>query len=374
MELVRPGDSEGASAPAWYLEGVLSDGKRWIIPLDPLPFSVGRMPESNLHLSAKSVSRNHAELFLRDGRLWIRDLESKNGTYLNRRRILYACAVESGDILHFGTVEFRVLLQEPGSPAEETSTSFQRVADLSNLFKTFEADFLQLLEHEAVVPLFQPIVRLPGNDRFGFEIMGRGVQRGLPSQPSELFGIAAGLGLEAELSRLFWTQGLLAGARLPGAPELFVNLHPSELGSNRLLPSLQEVMERAGRPAVTVEVSEKSVTDRSQMARLRSQLGDLGVKLAYDDFGAGQARFLELAEAPPHYLKFDAALIRDIHHPSNRLQQVVKALLVMAGELGIECIAEGVEQAAEAQACARLGFRFAQGYFFGRPVQTGTTF
>lgn len=372
MGLERQPAAQEAEGAVWCLEGVLADGKRWIIPLDPLPFSVGRAPENSLNLSAKSVSRNHAELFARDGRLWIRDQGSKNGTYLNRRRILDLCAVESGDVLHFGTVEFRILRQEPAAPMDETSTSFQRVADLSNLFKAFESDFLQMLENRAVVPLFQPIVRLPGSERFGYEVTGRGAQRGLPIQPGELFGIAAGLGLEAELSRLFWTEGLLVGGRLPGAPELFINLHPAELVSGSLIGQLEEVLAAASHPAVTVEVNEKAVTDRDRMADLRRRLGDMGVKLAYDDFGAGQARFLELAGAPPQYLKFDVTLIRDIHQPSNKLQPVVKALLAMAGDMGIECIAEGVEQAAEAEACARLGFGYAQGYFFGRPAQTGT--
>ncbi len=60
MALYEKGEDSWAP---WFMEGVLRDGKRWIIPLEPLPFSVGRMADCNLVLASKSVSRNHADLF-----------------------------------------------------------------------------------------------------------------------------------------------------------------------------------------------------------------------------------------------------------------------------------------------------------------------
>ena len=358
-------------ALAWYMEGVLRDGKRWIIPLDPLPFSVGRLGSCNLVLSSKSVSRTHADLFIRDSQLWVRDLESRNGTYLNRKRIRGAEVVSAGDVVHFGTVEFRIgRREEPGS-TEETTTGLNRVSDLSNLFKSFEADLTTLLQRRAVISLFQPIIRLEDRTRLGYEVTARGAQAGLPSGPEELFSIAAGLGVEGELSRLFWTEGIRTGARLSDGPELFINIHPSEIGQPGLVPALSELRGVFPETKIVAEVSEKAVTNLSKMARLRDQLLHIGIRLAYDDFGAGQTRLLELVEVPPHFLKFDHSLVRDIHQRPRRLFHVVKALVTMAEELGIACIAEGVECAAEGEACGHAGFQFAQGYFYGRPAQLG---
>ena len=355
----------------WYLEGVLQDGKRWIIPLDPLPFSVGRIATCNLVLSSKSVSRAHADLFTKGPELWVRDLESRNGTYLNRKRVRGPVMVQAGDVLHFGTVEFRIGRREESANVDETTTGINRVSDLSNLFKSFEGDLRVLIERHAALALFQPILHLDGRTLFGYEVTARGTMEGLPSGPEELFSIASGIGAEADLSRLFWTEGIRTGARLPGDPVLFINLHPAEISDPALIPALAVLREELPWVQVVAEVSEKAVTNLSRMSKLRAELVAIGVRLAYDDFGAGQTRLLELVEVPPHFLKFDHSLVRDIHQRPRRLFQVVKALVTMAEELGIACIAEGVESAAEGEACAHAGFQFGQGYFYGRPAQLG---
>jgi len=371
-----PSQEAGSGSPAaWYMEGVLSDGKRWVIPIEPLPFSVGRMANCNLVLASKSVSRSHADLFLKDGHLWVRDLGSRNGTYLNRERIRGESLVRGGDILHFGTVEFRIGLKIESSPIDETSSSSHGAIDLSNLFKSFESDLRTLIDQRAVIPLFQPIVHLGDKTRFGYEATGRGTLERLPASPEALFGIAAGMGCEAELSRLFWTEGIRVGGGLPEVRELFINIHPAELAHPGLATHLNGVLDEVRRVSpethITVEVNEKAVTNLAAMVRLRAELLNVGVGLAYDDFGAGQTRLLELVEVPPNFLKFDRALIRDIHQRPRKLFQVVKALVHMAEDLGIQCIAEGVECAAEAEACAHAGFPYGQGYFLGRPAQLG---
>jgi EAL domain-containing protein (putative c-di-GMP-specific phosphodiesterase class I) len=76
---------------------------------------------------------------------------------------------------------------------------------------------------------------------------------------------------------------------------------------------------------------------------------------------------VQLAEIPPDYLKFDISLIRDIHQASESKYTVLASLVSMALELGIQPIAEGVENEAEAGICHEVGFLFGQGYLFGEP-------
>jgi EAL domain-containing protein (putative c-di-GMP-specific phosphodiesterase class I) len=93
------------------------------------------------------------------------------------------------------------------------------------------------------------------------------------------------------------------------------------------------------------------------------------MKLAYDDFGAGQARLNELVEARPHYVKFDRKLISALDKADADRRQMVASLVSMCRQLGIVTLAEGVETAAEAEACTAIGFELMQGYYFGRPAE-----
>jgi len=104
------------------------------------------------------------------------------------------------------------------------------------------------------------------------------------------------------------------------------------------------------------------------MRELRAELQALDMQLAYDDFGAGQARLLDLIEVPPDFLKFDMCLIRDIHTASKQRQQMLTTLVRMVHDLGVAVLAKEIECEGEAAFCARLGFEYAQGYYFGKPA------
>jgi len=117
-----------------------------------------------------------------------------------------------------------------------------------------------------------------------------------------------------------------------------------------------------------MELHESAVTDVETIKKLRGVLKELNILLSYDDFGSGQARLLELMEAPPDVLKFDISLVRDIHQRSAASQAVLAALVKMSKEIGVRTLAEGVEIQQEAEVCRQMGFDFAQGYFFGKPA------
>jgi EAL domain-containing protein (putative c-di-GMP-specific phosphodiesterase class I) len=104
------------------------------------------------------------------------------------------------------------------------------------------------------------------------------------------------------------------------------------------------------------------------MGDLQKRLKELHVGLAYDDFGAGQARLIELAEVPPNFLKFDRRFVNAIDRAALSKRRLLASLVAAARELGVETIAEGVETAAEAEVCLRAGFSHAQGFFFGAPL------
>jgi len=103
------------------------------------------------------------------------------------------------------------------------------------------------------------------------------------------------------------------------------------------------------------------------IAELRAMLLERNIALAYDDFGAGQARLLELAEAPPHYLKFDRRFVTGLDRASHAKRRLLHSLLGLARELLVRTVAEGIETPEESRACAEIGFTHAQGFAISRP-------
>ena len=86
---------------------------------------------------------------------------------------------------------------------------------------------------------------------------------------------------------------------MPTSPRSFSTRIPAELALPGLLESLEELRDLAPHQDLALEIHESVLTRPSSLAELRRQLSESNIGLAYDDFGAGQSRLLELAEAPP---------------------------------------------------------------------------
>ena len=162
-------------------------------------------------------------------------------------------------------------------------------------------------------------------------------------------------------------EGVQATRNVTPPPRLFINTHPSELDEAGLIASLQDLRRLAPAQELVLEIHESAVTDLSAMHRLATVLHDLNMGLAFDDFGAGQTRLVELIEVRPDYVKFDMSLIRDIDTAHHERQQVLRQLVIMVQELGSTPLAEGIERSGELETCRQLGFTLGQGYFLGSP-------
>ena len=297
---------------------------------------------------------------LQDDGWRVRDLGSTNGTSLNGRRIERDEPLCAGDVLHFANLEYRVgCLRQSNNLATRCEEPSPLIFAACQFDKLFDAG--------VAVPYFQPIVSLTGEGLIGYEVLGRSILDGLRS-PAEMFGMAARLKQSGELSRHFRTLGVTTGLTLPGSPNLFLNTHPFELDDPQLLVSMRELRAAAPAQPITLEIHESAITSTGMMKTLRAALNELDVRMAYDDFGAGQDRLLDLAEVPPDYLKFDARLIRDIHLAPPSRRQMVGVLVKMVRDLNIAPLAEGVESAEESETCQTLGFEYAQGFYYGRPA------
>jgi EAL domain-containing protein (putative c-di-GMP-specific phosphodiesterase class I) len=353
----------------WYLETMAEAGRLRRVAVSILPFRIGRLPGLDLTLPADSVSKRHAEIYASGAGLHLRDLGSTNGTFVNRT-LIEDSPIREGDILHFADFEFRVGRSEGTAAAgleERPTTSIPQRRELPHRLAKHTRELRELLRDRLVTMVFQPIVRLPMGSVAAYEALGRGLHPQLPEGPLELFRIAESIGAEAELSRLFrHTAVELAGERRD-LPTLFLNTHPIEFERPGLLESLEELREIAPHLDLALEIHESVLTRPAAIAELRALLLERNIALAYDDFGAGMARLLELADAPPHYLKFDRRFVAGLDQAPGPKRRMLQSLVSLARDLRAKSVAEGIETEAEWRACAEIGFTHAQGFQLGRP-------
>jgi EAL domain-containing protein (putative c-di-GMP-specific phosphodiesterase class I) len=354
----------------WYLESKEEGGRR--VPISTLPFRVGRRGGLELILPAESVSKDHAEIYSGRGGIRLRDLGSKNGSFVNRTLVDDVALVE-GDILHFADFEFRLGRSDVMGPTEFSSDSSShstvdsRNRTLPHRFAKGTRELRELLREGRVTMVFQPIILLARGTVAAYEALGRGRHPGLSESPTDLFRIAESVPAEAELSRLFRRRAVELAAPRTDLPTIFLNTHPIELARPGLLESLEELREIAPHLDLALEIHESVLTRPSAIVEIKSLLSERNIALAYDDFGAGQARLLELAEAPPHYLKFDRRFVHELDQAPVAKRRLLHSLLALARELLVKTVAEGIETAAEARACAEIGFTHAQGFHVGKP-------
>jgi EAL domain-containing protein (putative c-di-GMP-specific phosphodiesterase class I) len=366
----------------WYLEFVDEGGalqRKWI---HTLPFRIGRRHGLDLVLPAESVSKEHAEIYAVGSTLRLRDLGSVNGTYLNRSLLEDDAALAEGDVLHFADFEFRLGHSDrpgatPAPPARERPTTAARQGHARKHFQEGTRQLRELLdEPQLSIVAFQPIILLSRGTVVAYEALGRGRHPKLPESPLDLLRIAEDISEEAKLSRLFRRRAVELAVQRPDlfppggrkeSPTIFLNTHPGELAKPGLIESLDELRAVAPSLDLALEIHESVLTSPSAIAELRTWLTERNIALAYDDFGAGRAHLLELAEAPPHYLKFDRRFVEDLDKSSAGKRRMLRSLLLLAEELRIRTVAEGIETEAEQRACTEIGFTHGQGFHIGRP-------
>lgn len=349
-----------------YLEYYPLQGSSRTIPLNVVPFRFGRSSGAHLVIPSSQVSKEHAEIFQVDNEFRIRDLGSTNGTYVNGERVLEA-RLGHDNIIHIADEEFRFVAMSATEPDAENPLTQPLKGKISGSFVRGTRFMDELLSQRIVRILFQPILKLSTKETVGFEALGRGNHEQLSSKPYELLQLAERCGKVTRLSELFREVAIEECPKLPTGPLLFLNIHPSEIHEPKFLSHMAEIQSLIPtNRQMVLEIHEDVACDFPTMKELRQRLRELDIMVAYDDFGAGQARFLELAELPPDFVKLDMKLIRDIDQATPR-HNLIRALARVSQELGIRVLAEGVETAQEAKVCLELGCEYGQGYFYGLP-------
>ncbi len=224
--------------------------------------------------------------------------------------------------------------------------------------------------------VYQPIVELPAGRVTAVEALVRWEhpERGLVS-PADFIPVAEQNGLIVELGAWIMRTAcarLAAWRRELGAAapdRVSVNVSARQLARHGFADTVAVVLAEAGLPAecLTVEVTETAVFEGGAAVAALHELRALGVRIALDDFGTGHSSLGLLQTVPVHTLKVDKSFVDNIT-ASGQHAVIAEALIRISRGLGLSAVAEGVETAEQAAALSRLGYRYLQGYHYGRPV------
>jgi EAL domain-containing protein (putative c-di-GMP-specific phosphodiesterase class I) len=217
---------------------------------------------------------------------------------------------------------------------------------------------------------YQPIVNAKG-ELYGHEALLRSEEPRLP-HPGAVLDAAEKLDQLQELGRLARRRAAGPVAADESAGMLFVNLHPNDLEDEELLSADAPLSQIASR--VVLEITERSSV--SAITDLRGRIGklrDIGYRIAVDDLGAGYAGLTSFALLEPHIVKIDMTLVRDVHETPVK-QRLIRSITSLCAEMGINVVAEGVENIEERDALVELGCDLFQGYYIARPQQPFPSF
>lgn len=154
---------------------------------------------------------------------------------------------------------------------------------------------------------------------------------------------------------------------------MWLNLSGIELQTDSLLDQVSTTLTRTGVDPrrIHMEIPEPALllSDGESLARLRT-LAALGVQLGIDDFGTGSTSLAHLRSLPVSFLKIDPSIGRRLREPGGRA--VVEAVVAVGRALGLDVIAEGIEERSQMEALAQLGCTHAQGNLFAAPAPAET--
>ena len=240
-----------------------------------------------------------------------------------------------------------------------------------------ESDLRRALEKDELCVYYQPIVSLANRELHGFEALARWQhpERGVIA-PDDFIPLAEETGLILPIGlRILrdachqlrkWQHHSLANRDLI----MSVNLSGKQLMQPDLIERIEEVLHESQINPwhLKLEITETVVMENPELAAVTlAKLRGLGVRLSIDDFGTGYSSLSYLNRFPVDTLKIDRSFVTSMNEADENLQ-IVKTIITLAGNLGMQVVAEGVETEEQLDQLRSLKCQYGQGFYFSKPL------
>jgi PAS domain S-box-containing protein len=239
-----------------------------------------------------------------------------------------------------------------------------------------ESDMRKGLELGEFHVYYQPIVSLLNGRIAGFEALTRWLRPDGIVMPGEFIPVADETGIILSINRqlipaacqqlIRWQETYPAEPRL----KISLNVSPKQFQQIDLADQIRQLLDEGGMDPrhVNLEITETiAMADAERSDVILSQLKGLGVHLEIDDFGTGYSSLSRLKSFPVDTLKIDRYFVSRMDGDADT-HEIVRTIVMLAHNLGLKVVAEGVETEPQMNALKQLGCEYAQGYLFSKPV------
>ena len=242
-----------------------------------------------------------------------------------------------------------------------------------------DTDLRRALDRDEMELHYQPIISMRDRTISGFEALLRWSHRsrGVIS-PNEFIPLAEETGLIYYLGQ--WVLGKACkqiaawnkSKKKEDQLEISINLSSRQFSDPNLVEGIVENIEKSGFDAefLKIEITESALMQNAQRSvSMLNQLKDLNIKVCVDDFGTGYSSLSYLHTFPIDTLKIDRSFVHDMSR-NFRNMEIIRTIIMLAHNLKLDVIAEGVETGEQDAQLSALGCQFAQGFYFSRPINS----
>ena len=226
------------------------------------------------------------------------------------------------------------------------------------------------LENDEMFLVYQPQIRLSDRSFVGAEALVRWTHPELGAiSPVEFIDIAESSGFIDTLGRWVLERACRDAMTWPASLTVAVNVSPLQFQRGDIIADVRHALAVSGLPAerLELEITESIFVDEcSELIGTLKYLQAMGTSIALDDFGSGFSSFSYLSRLPISKIKLDRMFMRDLETSSTN-QGIVKSVALLATEMGLQLVFEGIEISVQRDFVTSLGGAQGQGYFFSKP-------
>lgn len=283
--------------------------------------------------------------------------------------------IDAGQLVRLAELALYESKRQGGDRIEVFRPALQRMQDE---FYASESELRDAIANNEFSILYQPIINLQTKAVAGFEALLRWNHktRGL-LLPAEFIPLAERTGVITDLGLFVLEQAtreLSHWQRNAHGEPVFVSVNVSsrQLFRQDLINDVKGVLTRfpVASGSLKLELTESLVMKNPEYAsKVMERLKGLGAGLSLDDFGTGYSSLSYLQKFPFDTIKIDRSFVRFDGRPQRPV--ILRSMVAMAHELGMNVVAEGAETESDALVLAQLGCEFAQGYLYGKPMESG---